>query len=372
MKSLVGENIAEIDAEKLKEVERPWLKAYDEGVPATIEYPVIPLHRLYENVAKKYGDKVLADFIGKKMTYRQLIEGGQKVLSFLYDLGIGKGDRVVVCLPNTPHYMQIAYAVWKAGATLVQANPIYSTRELKYIVENSEADVMFAIDVSYENYRPLIEDGMFRKVVICRIEDYLRFPLNYLFPLTVKKKKFGNVRVEKTSEVCFWSDVMKYGKTDREAEVNPKEDVAVFQYTGGTTGLPKGVMLTHFNLVANAYQVSSWDVKASPNDVYLGALPMFHSYGFTMAHAGLLIGGKIVIVPDPRDFTFYLKAIHKHRVTVFPGVPTMYVALLNHPDLKKYDLTSVRACISGAAPLPVEVKRRWEEVTGKRIVEGYG
>ncbi|MCS7121088.1 MAG: long-chain fatty acid--CoA ligase [Archaeoglobaceae archaeon] len=369
MVNVVGENIAEIDVEK---IERFWLKAYDDGVPKTIDYPSIPAYKMYEQTAKKYPNKIALEFIGTKLTYKQLIDSAQKVVSFLYDLEVKKDDRVVVCLPNTPHYMQITYAIWKVGATVVQANPIYSQREMKHIVENSEAETMFAIDISYNNYRPLIEEGKFKKVVICKVEDYLRFPLNLLYSRTVKKKKFGEIKIEKTSEVCFWSDVMKYERSEKEVEVDPKRDIAVFQYTGGTTGLSKAAMLTHYNIVVNAHQVKAWDPKSSESDVYLAALPMFHSYGFTMSHAGLLTGGKFIIVPDPRNFTFYLKAIHKHKVSVFPGVPTMYVALLNHPDIKKYDLRSVRTCVSGAAPLPVEVKRRWEEVTGGKLVEGYG
>ena len=152
----------------------------------------------------------------------------------------------------------------------------------------------------------------------------------------------------------------------------PFKDVAVIQYTGGTTGLPKGAMLTHFNIVANAHQIASWDVKASDKDVYLGALPIFHSYGFTMANAAFLLGAKIVLLPDPRDFDQYLKVIQKHKITTFPGVPTMYIALLNNPKIKGYDLSSIRTCISGAAPLPVEVKKKWEALTGGNSLKVTG
>ncbi|MEM2070234.1 MAG: long-chain fatty acid--CoA ligase [Archaeoglobaceae archaeon] len=364
-----GENIREVDVTKIQKI---WLKKYDSGVPASIDYPEIPMHRIYENTAKKYPDKVACDFLGTTYTYKQLIDGGQKVLSFLYDMGVKKGDKVVVSLPNTPHYFLIAYAIFKAGATLVQCNPIYSEREIKHIAKDSGAKLMFAIDVNYKNYRPLIEEGFFEKVVIARIEDFLKFPVNFLFKKLVKKKKFGDIKIEHRPNVLYWDDVMKYPRTDKEAEIDPKKDVAVFQYTGGTTGLPKAAMLTHYNLVANAHQVASWDPKASYNDVYLGALPMFHSYGFTMAHSGILLGGRFIIVPDPREYEYYLKAINKHKVTIFPGVPTMYVGILNHPKRSKYDLKSVRTCISGAAPLPVEVKKRWEETTGGKLVEGYG
>ncbi|MEM0315723.1 MAG: long-chain fatty acid--CoA ligase, partial [Archaeoglobaceae archaeon] len=369
MASVYGENIRDVDVSKIP---RPWLKFYDSGVPTTLEIPNIPIYKLYENTAKKFPDKVAFDFFGTKWTFRQILDASNKVASFLKEMGVEKGDRIIVSLPNTPHYFIIANAIFKMGAILVQSNPIYTERELRHVVKNSEAKMMFAIDLTYNNYRTLIEEGVFQKVVIAKIEDFLRFPLNLLFRAFVKKKKYGEIKIDQRSEITEWGKIMKYPKLEKEAEINPKEDVAVFQYTGGTTGLPKGAMLTHYNLVANAHQVASWDVRASHNDVYLGALPIFHSYGFTMANAGMLLGGKFIPIPDPRDFEQYLKVIDKHKVTTFPGVPTMYVALLNNPKIKEYDLSSVRACISGAAPLPLEVKRRWEAITGGKLVEGYG
>jgi len=369
MASIVGTNIREVD---VSEIPKPWTKFYDNGVHETIEIPEIPIHKMYENTAKKYSNKIAFDFFGTKWTFEQIINASNKVASFLKEMGVEKGDRIIVSLPNTPHYFIIANAVFKMGATLVQSNPIYTERELRHIAKNSEAKMMFAMDLSYNNYRALIEEGIFEKVVVARIEDFLRFPLNLLFKAFVKKKKYGEIKIEKTSEIVDWGKIMKYPRIEKEVEIDPFEDVAVLQYTGGTTGLPKGAMLTHFNIVANAHQVASWDTKASDKDVYLGALPIFHSYGFTMANAAFLLGAKIVLLPDPRDFDQYLKVIQKHKITTFPGVPTMYIALLNNPRIKEYDLSSIRACISGAAPLPVEVKRKWEALTGGKLVEGYG
>jgi long-chain acyl-CoA synthetase len=369
MASIVGANIREVD---VSEFPKPWTKFYDNGVQETIEIPEIPVHKMYENTAKKYPNKIAFDFFGVKWTFEQIINASNKVASFLKEMGVEKGDRIIVSLPNTPHYFIIANAVFKMGATLVQSNPIYTERELRHIAKNSEAKMMFAMDLSYNNYRALIEEGIFERVVIARIEDFLRFPLNILFKAFVKKKKYGEIKIEKTSEIVDWGKIMKYPRIEKEVEIDPFEDVAVIQYTGGTTGLPKGAMLTHFNIVANAHQIASWDVKASDKDVYLGALPIFHSYGFTMANAAFLLGAKIVLLPDPRDFDQYLKVIQKHKITTFPGVPTMYIALLNNPKIKEYDLSSIRTCISGAAPLPVEVKKKWEALTGGKLVEGYG
>ncbi|MDK2796177.1 MAG: long-chain acyl-CoA synthetase [Archaeoglobaceae archaeon] len=369
MLGVEGENIREVE---ISNIQKPWLKFYDEGVRSSIDYPVIPLYKLYENTANRFPNKIAFDFFGTKWTYQQVFDASKKLRAFLEQEGVQKGDRVAVSLPNTPHYFIAVSAITSLGAIVVQCNPIYTARELKHAVTDSEAKILIGLDGAYNNYRPLIEEGLFQKVVIASIEDFLKFPKNILFRSFVKKKRFGEVNVDFNSEVIPWTKAMSYPKSDKEAEINPKEDVAVFQYTGGTTGLPKGAMLTHYNLVVNAHQVASWDPKSSPDDVYLGALPMFHSYGFTMANSGFLIGGKFIPLPDPRDFDSYLKMIQKYKVTVFPGVPTMYIALLNHPDLKKYELGTVRTCISGAGALPVEVKRKWEEVTGGKIVEGYG
>ncbi|TDA25254.1 MAG: long-chain fatty acid--CoA ligase [Archaeoglobi archaeon] len=369
MASVYGENIKDVDISKIP---KPWLKFYDKGVKPHIDYPLIPLYKIYENNAKKFPDKVAFDFLGTKLTFRQVDESSKKVAFFLYDLGVEKGDRIIVGLPNTPHFSIVANAVLRVGGIMVQCNPIYSSRELRHIIKDSGAEIMFAIENMYPNLEPIVAEGAFKKLIICRIEDYLKFPLNILFKAFVKKKKVGDIKIEPRSEIVNYPELMKYPKSEKVAEIDPKNDVAVFQYTGGTTGLPKGAMLTHYNLVANAHQIASWDPKASSSDVYLGALPAFHSYGFSMANAGILLGGKIILVPDPRDFKMYLKLIQKHRVTTFPGVPTMYIALLQDPDIKRYNLTSLRACISGAAPLPVEVKKRWEEVTGSKLVEGYG
>lgn len=187
---------------------------------------------------------------------------GEKVASFLKEMGVEKGDRIIVSLPNTPHYFIIASAIFKMGGILVQSNPIYTERELRHIVKNSEARMMFAIDLTYNNYRALVEEGLFDKVVIARIEDFLRFPLNILFKAFVKKEEIRGNKDRKTSEITDWGKIMRYPKIEKEVEIDPWKTLR-FCSTGGTTGLPKGAMLTHFNLVANAYQVASWDVKAS-------------------------------------------------------------------------------------------------------------
>ena len=359
-----GKNLREVSD---KEIERIWVKSYDEGVRAEIDYPEIPLYDFLENSAKNYPNAVAADFIGKSISYQQLKDLSDRVASFLYENGVKKG-RVILGMPNTPHYLAVYYGILKTGSTVVQCNPLYTERELRHIADNSEAKLMFAFEPMYPRLKPLLDDGTLEKVVICKIEDFLKFPLNLLYPL--KKEK---VKIESRPEVIYWKDVVRYSPSKENVEVNPKEDVAVFQYTGGTTGLPKAVMLTHFNLVANVYQLIEWFPDLSNKDVFIGALPYFHSYGMTTSmNLPIALAAKIVLIPDPRDLKRILESIQKHRATIYCGVPTMYNAINNYPGVEKYDLTSIKACVSGAAPLPVEVKKKFEEITGGKLVEGYG
>ncbi|MBO8180538.1 MAG: long-chain fatty acid--CoA ligase [Archaeoglobus sp.] len=365
MLGVEGKSITEIDE---KEINRIWLKHYDEGVRPNIDYPEIPLYQILEETAKKYPEKTALIFLGKKITYRELDETSDRIAAFLKNLGVGKDSRVILDLPNTPHYVAAYYGILKTGATVVQCNPLYTEREIRYIQENSEAEYGFFVELVYPRIKNLIAEGKIKKAVICKIEDYLPFPLNILYPL--KKEK---VRIEKSEKVVYWKDVLKTPPTKERGSVNPKEDVATFLYTGGTTGVPKAVMSTHSNLVANVYQTLEWVVDRSPDDVFIGVLPYFHSFGMTTSmNAPIANGSTIVLIPDPRDIKRILESIQKYRATIFCGVPTMYAAILNHPDLKKYDLSSVKACISGAAPLPVEIKKRFEEITGGKLVEGYG
>ncbi|MBO8182387.1 MAG: long-chain fatty acid--CoA ligase [Archaeoglobus sp.] len=360
----VGKNLREVSDE---EIERVWVKSYDEGVRAELEYPIIPLYDFLENAAKNHPNSVAADFIGKSITYRELNDLSNRVAAFLFKNGVRRG-RVILGMPNTPHFLAVYYGILKTGSTVVQCNPLYTERELRHIADNSEAKIMFAFEPMYPRLKPLLDDGTLEKVIICKIEDFLKFPLNLLYPL--KKEK---VKIDSRPEVLYWKDVARYSPAAEKEEVNPKEDIAVFQYTGGTTGLPKAVMLTHFNLVANVYQLIEWFPDLSNKDVFIGALPYFHSYGMTTSmNLPIALAAKIVLIPDPRDLKRILDSIQKHRATIYCGVPTMYNAINNYPDVGKYDLTSIKACVSGAAPLPIEVKKKFEELTGGKLVEGYG
>ncbi|MEG9194814.1 MAG: long-chain fatty acid--CoA ligase [Candidatus Methanoglobus sp.] len=352
-----------------EDVERIWIKHYDKGVRDHIDYPVIPLYSLLEESARKYPDKPALIFYGKKITYRELNELTDRVASYLYDLGIRKGSKVVIDLPNIPQYVIAYYGILKAGATVVQCNPLYTEREIRYIVENSEAEAGFFFEPVFPRVEKILNEGRLKKAVICKVEEFLPFPLNRLYPL-IKEK----VKIPKRADVSSWKEIEKHRPMRERPEIDPKEDIAVFLYTGGTTGVPKAVMSTHYNLVVNTYQVLEWlPDKDAQRDVYIGVLPYFHSYGMTTSLNGpIAFGATIVLIPDPRDIKTILKSIQKYKVTIFCGVPTMYAAVLNYPGREKYDLSSIRACISGAAPLPVELKKKFEEATGGKLVEGYG
>ncbi|MBO8179423.1 MAG: long-chain fatty acid--CoA ligase [Archaeoglobus sp.] len=351
-----GQNIRETDGSGINRI---WVKHYDEGVRDKLDYPVMPAYRILEIAAEKYGDKVGTIFFGNQITYKQAKDASDKVAAFLLNLGVEKNDRVMFALPNTPHAAPIMAGILKVGGIIVQCNPLYTQREMKFLAEDSGAKVMFCMDMMYSNVSPLLDDGTLEAVITCSLQDFM---VGAAMPDPPEKRK----------GLYSWKNIMEAEKTDRRVEINPKEDVAMLQYTGGTTGFPKGVMLTHFNIVANAYQAANWDPKASSADVGIGMLPVFHSYGMTMMNVGILVGATIIPMPDPRNYPMVLQAIQTFRVTTLSAVPTMYIGMLKLIEQNGYDLSSLRVCTSGAAPLPIEVKRRWEELTGKRITEGYG
>ncbi len=303
-----------------------------------MEIPEIPLYELLDRTVRRLPNKVAIDFLGRRMRYRGLKELSDRVAGFLKGLRVGKGERVVIDLPNTPHYIIAYYGILKTGATVVQANPLYTERELRHIAENSGAKIFFAVENAFSKVYQLRREGLIDRVIVCRIEDYLPFPLNFLYRL--KKER---VKIPEEEGILFWNEIIQSEPITSPEKVDPKEDVAVFQYTGGTTGLPKAAMLTHYNLVANTYQIIHWLPGSSENDVVSGILPYFHVYGMTTSmNMPIAVGAKIILLPDPRDIKRILNAIEKHRITLFFGVPTLFNAINTHPDTPKKNLRSIR------------------------------
>jgi len=354
--------------------EKVWLSQYPEEIPTTLTYEDMPIQDLLTRAYKNNPGKIAIHFMGKELNYKELYESSLKFANYLRDLGVEKGDRVAIMLPNCPQAVIAYFGVLYVGGVVVQTNPLYTERELQYQMADSEAKVILAMDILYPRVMKVLKDTKIENVIITAIKDYLPFPKNLIYPF-IQKKQYGfSVKVEHKEKTHLFTEIMRIAEAKSiNISNNIEEDVALLQYTGGTTGFPKGVMLTHKNLIANTKMADAWLFKCvEGEEVVLGMLPFFHVYGMTtVLLLTVMKNNKMVLIPK-FDVETALKAIDKQKPTLFPGAPTMYIGLLNHPDLSKYNLSSIKACISGSAPLPVEVQDKFEEVTGGKLVEGYG
>lgn len=354
--------------------ERAWLAQYPFEIPATLDIEGIPVQEYLIRTAKEFPEKIAVHFMGKEMSYRQLYESANKVAAYLQSLGIQKDDRVAIMLPNMPAAVISYFGVLIAGGIVVQTNPLYTERELEYQLKDSGAKAIIGLDLLYPRISKVKPQTKVEHIIVTAIKDFLPFPKNLIYPFIQKKQNGMVVNVKHEGNNHLLVEILKQPQRNLTVhEYDFHEDLALLQYTGGTTGFPKGVMITHKNLVSNAAMCAAWLYKSKPGkEVVLGVLPFFHVYGMTTVMIlSVLQSQKMVLIPK-FDVNTILKAIEKQRPTLFPGAPTMYIGLLNHPDLMKYDLSSIDACISGSAPLPVEVQQKFEEVTGGKLVEGYG
>lgn len=351
-----------------------WLDQYPPEIPAELSLRSVPVHTYLTEAAELYGDKVAVHFMGYEMTYKELHAQALQCGRALVDSGIKQGDRVAIMLPNCPQSIISYYGVLYAGGIVVQMNPLYVEREIEYQLKDAGAKAIITLDILYPRVMSVKAQTDVKQVIVTGIKDYLPFPKNMLYPF-VQKKQYGIVvKVTHGEESKVWKTFLKEGKGELPTlDLNFEEDLALLQYTGGTTGFPKGVMLTHKNLVANASMCDAWLYKCKKGEeVVLGLLPFFHVYGMTaVLILSVMQGYKMVLLPkfDPETT---LKTIQKQKATLFPGAPTIYIGLLNHPNLKEYDITSVHSGISGSAPLPVEIQEQFEKVIDGRLVEGYG
>ncbi|WP_210364982.1 long-chain-fatty-acid--CoA ligase [Bacillus sp. REN3] len=353
---------------------KPWLSQYPPEIPATLNLEEATVQNYLKQTAEKYPDKTAIHFMGKELTYRQVYNYAKKLGAYLQSIGIQKGDRVAIMLPNTPQSIISYYGILMAGGIVVQTNPLYMERELEYQMKDSGAKAIITLDILFPRVSKVIPKTDIQNVIVTAIKDYLPFPKSFVYPF-IQKKQYGIiVNVKHEGQNHLFTEIMKQPASEiKEYDYNFEEDLALLQYTGGTTGFPKGVMLTHKNLIANAAMCNAWLYKCKPGEeTVLGILPFFHVYGMTaVLILAVMQGQKIVLLPkfDPETT---LKTIQKQKPTLFPGAPTIYIGLLNHPDIKKYDLSSIESCISGSAPLPAEVQEQFEEITGGKLVEGYG
>lgn len=355
--------------------ERPWFGKYDAGVPHHIDYPQIPLFSLLEQTARKYPESPCTIFKGAKISFREMNELTDRLAAGLVEMGVKKGDRVGIFMPNTPQFVIAYFGALKAGGVVVATNPLYSSREIEHQVNDAGIEVMLVMSNFYNTIKQVQPKTKIRTVVVTNLKETLPPILSFLFTLTREKK--GGFRVQLAEGDVWMQDLIsKHKPEDRpKIELGP-DDVALFQYSGGTTGTSKGAIASHSNLVANALQIKSWFVNVQEGEeVCLMAIPLFHVYGMVAGMLfSILSGASMVMVPNPRDLKDLLDNLQKYQATIFPGVPTLYNAINNHPEVLagKYNLSTIRACISGSAPLLRETKEKFEALTGGVVFEGYG
>ncbi|WP_085991748.1 AMP-binding protein [Oceanobacillus senegalensis] len=351
-----------------------WYNHYPNEIPTSISYDEKALHAFLEDTADKNGNRVALHFMGKEMNYANLYYRCTQIAHYLQSLGLNKGDKVAIMLPNCPQAVIGYYGVLMAGGVVVQTNPLYTERELEFQLMDSESKFIICLDILLPKVAKAREKTDLEHTVVTGIKDYLPFPKNIIYPF-IQKREYNIVVKPKQSEgIHIWKNIMETATSDYlEVDINPKKDLALLQYTGGTTGNPKGVMLTHYNLVANVQMCEAWLYKLkSKSQTVLAVLPFFHVYGMTtVMNYSIMQASKMILMPKFNS-TDVLKTISKQKPSLFPGAPTIYIGLLNHPEIHKYDLSSIEACISGSAPLPLEVQEQFEKITRGRLVEGYG
>ncbi|HVO37141.1 MAG TPA: long-chain fatty acid--CoA ligase [Candidatus Acidoferrum sp.] len=358
------------EAKPSQPLERPWFRFWPESVPKHIDYPEVPLHELLRSTARKYPNKVAVVYFDKPLTYQQLDEACDRFATALSGLGVKKGDKVALFLPNVPQFVIAYYGAIRIGAIETAISPLYREREVEHQLKDSEAETLVVLDALYPIAEKVLDKTNVKRIVITSLKEYMPSTLAFLGTL------FGRIpshKVERKPNVFFFKELLtKYPANPPKVEINPGEDLVALQYTGGTTGTSKGAMLTHMNLVSNAVCCAAWLRGVEGDETFLTVLPLFHIYGMTTGmNAPICLGGTMVMLPQ-FNIEATLKAIEKHRVTCFCGAPTMYSMLLASPHLGKYNLSSVKFCISGSAPLPPEVQKKWMDATGGVLVEGYG
>ncbi|MGV7928633.1 MAG: long-chain fatty acid--CoA ligase [Spirochaetota bacterium] len=351
-------------------MEKTWFKSYAGGIPKNLDYEKITVSDALRKTAAEYPDKTALIFLDAKITYKKLNDMVNSFATALIDMGVKPGDKVAMLLPNMPQIVAASYGAWRAGAVVVMNNPLYTDHELEYQLNNSESTVLVTLDLLAPRMIALRPKTKVKKIIVAHIRDHLGFPKKQLLPIVAKDKHRD---IPKTAEVYEWLDVIKkYPASDPKISVD-FNSLANLQYTGGTTGVSKGVMLTHSNLSCNVQQIRAWFPDFGKGELVMaGILPFFHSFGLTtVMNFTIWMAGADILIPRPEPLAI-LQAIQKYKINFYPAVPTIYVGLLNHPDIAKYDISSIQGCFSGAAPLPVEVIKEFEAKTGAQICEGYG
>ena len=350
----------------------PWVQFYEPGVSATLSYPDLTLGGVLEETTRKFPDHTALSFFCTTITYAELDRLVNRFARALAGLGVKKGDRVALMLPNVPQMVIAYYGTLRLGAVAVTTNPLYHAHELEVQLRDSGAETLVAVDMFYPVISQALPKTAVKSLILCGIKDYLPFPLNLLYPIKAKIEKQW-VSVKRIPPIHDFLALIAHESDTRPDAPVTSQDTAILQYTGGTTGIPKGAILTHRNLVVNAVQCRTWlTVRNEGEERILSVIPFFHVYGMTTAmNLGVLIGAELILLPKFHTKEV-LDAIQKHRPTIFPGIQAMYQAIGHYAKIQKYDLTSIKAAISGAGPLMREVQDMFEQLTKARIVEGYG
>jgi len=366
-------------------MEKLWLASYEEGVSAEAKVPDHSVTQnlinstttypnntalIFGNVVDKLGDALM----DATMSYQQLLDLTRRFALVLQRLGVNKGDRVALYLPNCPQFVIAYYATLMVGGIVVPCNPTYVAREIKHQLSDSGAKIIVTLSLMYPNVKQVRADTPLQHVVVTNIKEYFPGLLKFLFTLAVENKEGHYQDISGDVNTYWFQDLLSSALADPDPVGVAMDDTAVLMYTGGTTGVSKGAQLSHRNIQANAVQVRAWLPKmVDGQEMILTSLPLYHSYAMTTCmNLGILSGWSLLLIANPRVLIHILKSINKHGPTLYPGVPALYVSLINHPEIDKYNIRSIKACISGAAPLPVEVQQRFQEMTGGRLVEGYG
>ncbi|MDA0781530.1 MAG: long-chain fatty acid--CoA ligase [Rickettsiales bacterium] len=356
----------------IRKKEYLWEKNYPENIKWDNPIILQPLHMILDESAKKYGDCVCVDYYGKIYSYNDILKLSDKFAKGLQDNGVKKGDKVGLLMPNCPLFIIAYYGILKAGGIVVNYNPLYTVNELVHQVQDSKTKIMVTLNLGlvFDKTASLLQSTMLEKVIVGDFKKQLPLLKGVMFGL-FKKKSVASVSYGEAN-ICADSFYENDGNF-KHVEINPKEDVAVLQYTGGTTGSPKGAMLTHANLYGNTIQTGAWfEGLKEGEEVMFGVLPFFHVFAMTVVMNLSILKACKIVIHSRLEIGNLLKDIPKKKITLMPGVPTLFTALNNHEKTPSYNLSSLKFCISGGAPLPLEVKERFEEISGCKLIEGYG
>ncbi len=355
---------------------RPWHRFYDPGVPPSLDFRDLTLPQWLEQAAERHGDRPAIVFLNGQLTYRQLKDQVDRLAAAMAALGVSRESKVAIQLPNIPQFVIAYYATQALGAVAVPTNPTYTPREIEHQWTDAGCTLAVVADYIYEGRLRGIRDRLpVRHYLVASIAEYLTFPLNWLAPIRLKRQRPPlAARVTPGPGVHSFRRLIEATPPRPPVPTIRMEDISTLLYTGGTTGVSKGAALSHANLSYNVQQVRAWFAQAEDGrEVVAGLLPFFHSYGLTVSmNLAVALGAANVLFPNPRDIPAIIKGVIKHRITLLPAVPATFQAVCQYPGVERLDLSSIKMCNSGSAPLPVEVLRRFEELTGSKISEGFG